>query len=97
MIKGQQREEPYEATSLKYGFEAAVGWVTDPPTATVGLQGRADRSSLHRVFRICLVQNRIDLSDGRTEFLLKLVREELLGGGTLGGSGREGLLENDPK
>jgi hypothetical protein len=34
MIKGQQREEPYEATSLKYGFEAAVGWVTDPPTAT---------------------------------------------------------------
>jgi hypothetical protein len=32
--KGQEREEPYEATSLKYGSEAAAGWATDPPTVT---------------------------------------------------------------
>jgi len=32
--KGQEREEPYEATSLMYGSEAAAGRATDPPTVT---------------------------------------------------------------
>ena len=32
--KGQEREEPYEATSLTYGSEAAAGRATEPPTVT---------------------------------------------------------------
>ena len=32
--KGQEREEPYEATSLMYGSESAAGWATNPPTVT---------------------------------------------------------------
>lgn len=40
--KGQEREEPYEATSLTYGSEAAAGRATDLPTVTssVGSSGQ---------------------------------------------------------
>ena len=37
--KGQEREEPYEATSLTYGSEAAAGRATEPPTVTSSPSG----------------------------------------------------------
>jgi hypothetical protein len=43
--KGQEREEPYEATSLTYGSESAAGRATDPPTVTQSVwhQGRVSQ------------------------------------------------------
>jgi hypothetical protein len=45
--KGQEREEPYEATSLMYGFEAAAGRMTGPPTVTVGHRRRCLNCARH--------------------------------------------------
>jgi hypothetical protein len=39
MTGGQEREEPYEATSLMYGSESAAGRATNPPTVTSSAGG----------------------------------------------------------